>query len=490
MDRNENLLLTFSEMAQVTGAQMFNRTHVGLPSTAFNRFTYDSRKVLPYDIFFCIAGNQVDGHDYIDAAIMQGGICVFGDNREKIEASAKKYASVCFAWVPNVLAALHQLAKYYRQKFTLPCVGVAGSSGKTTTKDLIGSIFKIHGPSLATESSFNNQWGLPQTVLRLRANHFAAVFEVGTNHFGEVAALSDLCHPTIGIITTIGKEHLEFLVDEAGVLRANAEMFDWMRQHEKMPLFLFNGDSLLLKKMYSQYRVEMPGRALSYSLHSNDTDVVLESSEPLGIESGFGWHFILNTPWGTVDATLPLPGAHNLENAVAATTAALATGLVSPEEVAAGLSKPSVSHLRSELIRLKNGPLIYNDTYNANPTSFAALFSAGKNLRKQTSVTEVIAVVGDMLELGNASAEFHREMGREAAHQGIDWLVSVGEFSLAWVEGFQSVSNHPATRFHDQKSLLDALVKHGLKSTTLILVKGSRGAKMEQIVHDLKVSFA
>jgi UDP-N-acetylmuramoyl-tripeptide--D-alanyl-D-alanine ligase len=488
-ETNESLNLTLQEMISAGKARPIN-----VPTAPPNptSFIYDSRKVNKDCLFLCISGNKVDGHDFINDAVTQGAAYVIGDSPEKIAVAAEKHKSTCFLLVESSLAALTRIAAFYRKKFSLPCIGVAGSSGKTTTKDLIGSILSAHGPAVVTEGSFNNQWGLPQTVMRLRPSHLSAVFEIGTNHFGEVEALSEICRPEIGIITTIGKEHLEFLVDEPGVLRANSEMFAWIRQFAGSPQYLFNLDNPFIHTLWESYRQGVRGKILTYTCRPGIVaDVRLTQSKTLGFERRFGWEFQIDTPWGRIDGIVPLPGSHNLENAVAAATAALATGTISESEVMQGLAAPKVSHLRSELFKHATGAIVYNDAYNANPTSFSALFSAGQTLRRQAPFYEVIAVVGDMLELGENAATFHYEMGREAARQGVDQLLSIGEFSKEWVEGFESATTKKAVSYPDHKSLIQAVKTHlgtenNSKSKTLILVKGSRGAKMETVVDNLR----
>ena len=481
------LLLDVSEIEKATQAKV-----LGTPkSISYSEFVYDSRKITPNSIFVCIPGNRVDGHDYMGQAVSKGAALILAQDPAKIATFRKTAPQASVLQVEDTLKAVQSLAAFYRQKFSLPAIGVAGSSGKTTTKDLIGSILQKKGPAVVTEGSFNNHWGLPQTVLKLRPVHETAVFELGTNHFGEVEALTRICRPNIGLITTIGLEHLEFLKNEQGVLRANQELFDVMLLDAKSPLFLINRDQPILRQLEAELVKLKVGKCLSFSVKSNEADVTLRSKKILDWEKRFGWAFEMETPWGTISAELPLPGEHNLANALAATLAALATGVVKTEHVVQGLAHPKISHLRSELSKTSSGALIYNDSYNANPTSFAALFEAGAALQKYSPIklNSVIALVGDMLELGPESATFHRDLGRKAAESGVSVLFAVGQFAEDWVAGFNAAkqSIQFCEKCGSQEDLQLRLKKNEtLNGNTLILVKGSRGSKMEETAEWLK----
>ena len=461
----------------------------------YSEMIFDSRKVVPGCIFLCIKGYRSDAHDFIPDAVRMGARLIIGQDESKLWNFARDYKNQFFI-VSDPLTALSRIATFYRRKFQIPVIGLTGSSGKTTTKDLMASILVNAGPTLVTEGTLNNHWGVPQMVMRLKSHHRAAVFEMGTSGFGEIQALSDICQPDIGFITTIGAGHLQNLKDEAGVLRAKRELFDWIVEHGTNRVLIFNLDCPHLSKLYAEFLALKQKTIELFTISQSKTtsDIRLVSKKPLGMEHRYGWDYEFATPWGAVKGRLPLPGAHNLANAMAATTMVLASGIASVQDVVQGLDHPQISKLRSNLFRAQSGAVIYDDSYNSNPTSVTALFEAARTIRTNTQagVSKMVAVVGDMLELGPDSGRFHREMGRRAALDGVDVLLATGKFAQEWVAGYRQekgASPHGAALdFATQDDLVVAL-KDEVKtkaSETLILIKGSRGAKMDQIVDKIK----
>lgn len=461
----------------------------------YSEMVFDSRKVSRNCIFLCIKGERVDAHDLIPDAARAGARLILGSDEAKIALHAKQIDAQ-FLIVPDPLAALTKLATYYRRKFQIPVVGLTGSSGKTTTKDLLGGILATSNPALVTEGTLNNHWGVPQMVMRMRSNHRAAVFEMGMSDFGEIAALTAICQPDIGYITTIGSAHLQHLGSEDGVLKAKRELFDWIALHGRDRVLCFNLDNPHLEKLHEEFRArkEKNLRLITLSQKKNHADVKLVSRKPLGVEHRYGWEYEFATPWGAIRGTLPLPGAHNLANAMGAATLALATNIATTQDVVQGLERPQISKLRSNLFRAPSGAVIYDDSYNANPTSVAALFEAARLIRTNSAagVSKTVAVVGDMLELGPDSGELHQQMGRRAALDGVDVLLATGAFARDWVDGYRDEkgdSPHGAAiDFKSQDELVAALRDElsAKPSETLVLVKGSRGAKMDQIVEKIK----
>jgi UDP-N-acetylmuramoyl-tripeptide--D-alanyl-D-alanine ligase len=460
--------------------------------TGYSEMAFDSRKVSQSCIFLCHKGERVDGHDYISEAVRAGAKLIIGDNEKKISEAAKALPDTQFYIVQSSLGALQKMAAFYRRKFPIPTIGITGSSGKTTTKDLLAGIFANAKPALVTEGTLNNHWGVPQMVMRLRSQHRAAAFEMGINHFGELTELCSICQPDIGLITTIGSSHLEGLGNEEGVLKAKRELFDWIVEHGRSRVLIFNLDNPHLEKLHAEFlaRKEKTLKLLTITQRKTYADVRLVSRKALGLEHRFGWEYEFDTPWGAVKGRLPLPGAHNLGNAMAAATLALSSGIVNVQDVVQGLDRPQLTKLRSDLFRSPTGALIYDDSYNANPTSVTALFDAARTIRTngQTGLSKTVAVVGDMLELGADATELHRKMGRMAAREGIDVLLATGQHARAWVEGYRDEKGisvlGAALDFKDQNDLFVALTEE-LKAKpeeTLVLIKGSRGAKMDRIV--------
>lgn len=493
---NSPLELSLQEVLNIAGGRLFN-SELALLSSAvgahYSEFVYDSRKTTPNSIFLCIVGERVDAHDVIDQAVSGGASLVIGSNAQKLEAAAERLKSAQFLCVDDTMLALQKLATFYRRKFSIPVAGLTGSSGKTTTKDLVSAIFKnsaVNG--LVTEGTMNNHWGVPQMVLRLRRDHRAAVFEMGMSNFNEIHQLSSICQPDIGYITTIGSAHLENLKSEKGVLKAKRELFDWITQHGTDRLLVFNLDNQHLRELYDEFKSKSSRtlRILTLSATEKSADLRIAKQRTLGVESRFGSEYRFETPWGSIDGVLPLPGAHNLTNALAASAIALATGTVTANQVALGLEKSELSKLRSHLFQNKLGAIVFDDSYNANPTSVQAALGAVRDIRGQASspLKRTIAVVGDMLELGPNSGDLHVKMGEIAGQSGIDLLLSTGTFAASWASGFNGVVNSGARAFQNQDQLFAVLDEEirARPEQTLVLVKGSRGAKMEQIVERLK----
>lgn len=489
------LNLTLREIVDATSGKLLGPSagpvHPAPPSH-FADFVSDSRKVRRGSIFLCILGEKVDGHDFADDVATAGAALVIGENRAKLEATANRHPATSFLCVDSALKALQNLATFYRKKFSIPVIGLTGSSGKTTTKDLFSSILEQGTPGLVTEGTLNNHWGVPQMVLRLRPEHKVAVFEMGTSDFGEITLLTSICQPTIGYITTVGASHLEKLGNEQGVLRAKRELFDWIaRNGSAERTLIFNIDSPHLAKLYSERKDST--RRFSLSRTNPDADAHVAEAVPLGIEDRFGWKYRFDTPWGKVAGTLPLPGYHNLSNALAAAALALVTGAANPEQVARGLAQPKISKLRSDLFKLRSGAVVYNDSYNANPTSVTALFEAAAAIRAggQTDFSRTVAAVGDMLELGADSPSLHRAMGRKAAENGVDVLLSTGQFAREWVAGYGEAKERGIARSYENRELLTKALNIELchePRKTLLLIKGSRGAKMDQVVEAIKAA--
>ncbi len=484
----KTLSLKFHEIRTAVDGRILQE---GASDQIYSAFISDSRKIEKDCIFLCIAGNKVDGHDFASQAADSGAALIIGQNETKLRALENNHPRVGLMLVKDALRATQALATYYRSKFEIPVIGLTGSSGKTTTKDLIASIANVSNKdhTLITEGTLNNHWGVPQMILRLNQSHRAAVLEMGMSDFGEIQSLAAIGQPTIGYITAIGPAHLEKLGSVEGVLRAKRELFDWINLHQTKGQLLFNIDDPLLAKLHSEIKTQCRLSPLTLSLQS-EADFQLLRCSQLDEDGHFGWHYEIKTPNGTIEGTLPLPGKHNLTNALAAVALTLVSGIAGKNDIKAGLAKPKISSLRSELFRSKHGATIYNDSYNANPTSVGALFDTAHLILEnfQGRYDEIIAAVGDMLELGPTANELHRDMGRKAAESGVTTLLALGHHREHWADGFQNTGRKVECRtFQDHESLYrDLQHRLELKPRALVLVKGSRGAKMDLVASQLK----
>ncbi|HEU5281323.1 MAG TPA: UDP-N-acetylmuramoyl-tripeptide--D-alanyl-D-alanine ligase [Gammaproteobacteria bacterium] len=441
--------LTFQEAATLLG---LTTPHQG----SFTGFSIDTRTLKPGNLFIALPGENVDGHDYIPAA-------------EKAGAAAILASRACETKLPvfivqDATLALGKLAKAWRHRFHIPFIAVTGSNGKTTTKNMIASIFTAacdNHPDhvLATLGTLNNHWGLPLTLGRLNAEHHYAVIEMGMNHFGEIDYLSRLTEPNIALITNAGPSHLEGVGDLAGVARAKAEIFNGL-----VPggMAILNRDDHFYDQWASQVK-----QHLSFGLHAS-ADVraditLLNNQQQLNI----------TTPKGNINITLPLLGKHNALNALAATAAALSAG-IDLKHIKMGLEAVAPASGRMQVHTL-NGMTIIDDTYNANPLSLQAAVDTLANFEGKK-----IVVLGDMKELGQDAANLHETAGENMRSAGIDYLFTLGELTQHTSKAFGEKAQH----FNEANALITAL-KPLLNNNTTILVKGSRSMHMEKVIASL-----
>lgn len=445
--------MTLAQAAAILGLKSFPH------DTLFQGVSIDTRTLEPGNLFVAIPGDRVDGHDFIEEARNKGATGAIVTRR--VESSLPQIL------VENIVIALGQLSAAWRQQFTLPIVAVTGSNGKTTLKNMIAAIMTAacHGNEtevLATKGTLNNHLGLPLTLLRLDKSHRYAAIEMGMNHFGEIAYLTNLTRPNVAVITNAAAAHLEGVGNVAGVARAKAEIFSGLPQ---------NGIAILNRDdAFYSYWLEQVGNHASISFgFSPEADVTA-----LVHESIHSQHITVNTPKGSIDIQLPLLGKHNVLNTLAATAAALAVG-ISLHAIKAGLEGIQPAPGRLQLHTLANGVKIIDDTYNANPFSLQAAVDT-----LATFAGKKILVLGDMRELGTEAALLHHSAGETIRQAGIDYLFTYGELSSNTSQAFGEGAYH----FNEQEKLVNAL-KPFLYNQTTILVKGSRSMRMEKVIAGL-----
>jgi UDP-N-acetylmuramoyl-tripeptide--D-alanyl-D-alanine ligase len=420
----------------------------------------DSRRAQPGELFVALGGEQFDGRQFIPAAAQAGAVAAIA------AAPVTAPAGMALVVVDDSLAALGAIGRAHRRRFDIPVIGITGSNGKTTTKDLLAAILEQVFPVIKTEQNFNNEIGLPLTLARINVTTRAAVVEMGMRGLGQINQLAQIALPTMGIVTNVGLTHLELLGTQANIAQAKGELVAAL---EPTGLAVLNGDDPYVRAMRSLtkaktvlYGIESP------SLDYRATAIRLRDSS---------CEFIAQTPDGSLAIDLPLPGRHNILNALAAIAVAKELGVDAPA-VRAGLTAPTLTGKRLHTIE-HNQRRIIDDTYNASPTSVRAALEVltagepGKNRR--------IAVLADMLELGSEAARLHRELGEYAAQVGVDWLLGYGELAREYVTGFNAVRPHAGTCYQTKEALLVAL-QNGWRPGDRVLVKGSRGMKMEEIV--------
>ena len=445
--------LTIDSIVAVTGGELVNAGKGSSEEAA--GVVIDSRKVEPGYIFIATKGNRVDGHDYIDQVFQKGALAVVCEKVPQNPAGP-------VIRVNDSFKALTAIATYYRQQLSCRIVGITGSVGKTSTKEFIAGVLEQHYKVLKTEGNFNNEIGVPLTILRISEDTEVAVVEMGINHFGEMTGLTEIVHPDIAVITNIGTCHLEFLGDRDGVLRAKTEIFAGLNEGGRV---VINGDDDKLATIN-----EVKGiKPVKFGLDKdgNDLNWYADNIVSKGL-LGSSCH-IVNAD-NSFEAFVPLPGRHMVYNALAASAVATILNMTS-DEIARGIESVKAMSGRSNIIE-SAGNIIIDDCYNANPVSVRAaidLLTLADNRK--------VAVLGDMFELGSEEAILHRKVGEYAAGR-VDTLVCIGALSKNTYEGAAGVDAYHYDSVEDALKELPSIVGSG----SSVLVKASHSMGFDRIV--------
>ncbi len=418
----------------------------------------DSRTIQPGDLFFALSGEAFDGQQFVQEVLQKGALAAVVST-----AWHEQHADVQnVVVVQDPLTAFQESAAAYRRRFDIPTIAVTGSVGKTTAKEMMYSVLSRRFNVLRNKKSFNNHVGVPATLFALRPGHEILVAELGTNHFGELDRLSALVEPMIAVITNIGYAHLEFFGDLAGVSRAKFEIFNHCRPGA---VAIYNADDVSLAKGKFPLDSFAYGYEQSADLHG----------EVLGCDEEACYRFKL---LGRV-VQLRVPGRHNISNALAAAAVAVRLRLT-PEEIRDGLENFTAADQRMQIIR-QNGMVLINDSYNANPVSCAAALDTCADFK---SGSRVVAVLGDMLELGPYTEAEHSKLAERAQSAGVDALFLFGQHTRHTLQRAQELAM-PAVFHFQQKELLTRALQAFIKPGDVVLFKGSRGMRMETLLSDL-----
>lgn len=419
--------------------------------------TTDSRQAEPGSLFVAIKGERVDGHDFIDSVFEKGALCVLSE-RKLPEAKGP------YILVESTLQAVKDIAEFYRQQLNVKVVGITGSVGKTSTKEMIASILAEKYRVLKTLGNFNNELGLPLTVFRLREEDEVAVLEMGISDFGEMHRLSKVAKPDVAVITNIGQCHLEFLHDRDGVLRAKTEIFEFLAEDGQV---ILNGDDDKLTTVK-----EVNGKAPIFFGIQNPPSIYADEIKPKGLR---GIACRIHTPEGEFSVQVPIPGYHMVLNALAGTAVGLTLGLTL-EEIKGGIEKLQSLSGRFHMID-HDGMLIIDDCYNASPVAVKASLDVMKDAEGRK-----VAVLGDMFELGAESDAFHVSVGERAAENGMDLLICVGENSRHTAKGaLEKGGCKEVLHLPDLETALTEIPRL-LKKGDTVLVKASHSMHFEKIV--------
>ncbi|UCB53097.1 MAG: UDP-N-acetylmuramoyl-tripeptide--D-alanyl-D-alanine ligase [Candidatus Zixiibacteriota bacterium] len=464
--------ITLDELAKVVEGQILPGPLAG--DQMITGISIDSRNISQGNLFVAIPGDRFDGHQFTQEAVAKGAqtAVIAGDKRETAVGEVLSKAAVVL--VEDTKKALRKLASWYKRKFDIPTVVVTGTNGKTTTKDMIAEVLSSRYRVQKSPQSYNNLVGVPLTLFQLNSRSEALVLELGMSSPNEIGILTKIANPDVGVITNIGPAHLESMGSVERIARAKFELPENMSPPGTL---ILNADDPILARRIRQKKQDE--RTISFGIESQ-ADF---AADRIGLNGDGHINFRVNKD---LSINLRLLGTHNVYNALAA----FAVGRlkeVDPQKIKQSLEKYEPSYLRMELVRIGNIRVI-NDSYNANPISMEKALDTLKSIR--TSGRKV-AVLGDMLELGENASEFHLEVGSKVAQSGVDFLIVVGALARFIGAGAREagMSSDQVLTFDRNEQVSLYLLQH-LRDGDLLLVKGSRKMKTEEVVLSLKAHYA
>jgi UDP-N-acetylmuramoyl-tripeptide--D-alanyl-D-alanine ligase len=454
---------TLGDIARAAGGRILR----GTEGQSFTSIGIDTRNLKKGELFVAIPGLHFDGHDFLGDAAAAGAGAVM------VKTGSAVPVGLAAIEVNDTIRALGDIAAWWRKRFTIPCVAITGSNGKSTTKEMAAAIAGTIGPVLKTEGNFNNLIGLPLTVFRWEDTHRISVLEMGMNAPGEIRRLTQIAQPNIGLITNVTAAHLEKLHTVEAVARAKGELFEVMNDRG---IAIINAEDRWVREMAAQYA----GEKITFGMR-NDCDVKFLHMETNGLDKT---DLALAIRDREYKANLPVPGTHNVMNALAAVAIGVALG-VDEDLAVQRLSDFRPMAMRFEQVQLASGVRVVNDSYNANPESMRAAFRTVGAAKRSG---RFIAALGDMLELGDKSSELHHNLGEEVGGTGVNILFLLGDFAADVAEGAMAVGlSESYIHICEDADQLARLVEEELKAGDVLLVKGSRGMHMEALVEHLKM---
>lgn len=425
----------------------------------FKGVSTDSRTVKPGELFIALRGDSFDGNMFVRDAVERGAACAILEKRSRHTPPP----GFPFVMVTDTTKTLGALARLYRRKFSIPVMAVGGSNGKTSTKEMIAAVLGTKEKVLCTKGNLNNHVGVPQTLFQLRPKHTFAVIEVGTNHFGELKYLCAILEPTHGLITNIGREHLEFFKNLNGVARAEGELFDHLAGSGTG--FVNVDDKYLVKASKKLKRKVTYG----FSTHRAQVQGIFQRMDSRGCAE----FAVRSLNKKTFVVKLSTPGKHAMANGLSAAAVGLAFS-VPPSKIQQALASFHSVGKRMEVLTV-GGVVILNDTYNANPDSVLA---AMETLRSMKCKGKKILILADMLELGSGSRIEHERIGESVNDMGFEYLLTYGPLG----KFIQQKATAEVNLHYDQKNVLSEFAAELILPGDIVLVKGSRGMRMEDVV--------
>lgn len=479
-------LFTIEELSEVTGARVLGRHDSGQRPAAIRRLTTDSRDVRRGDLFIALTGERFDGHDFVEQAFQRGAVAALVVSSEAAGRPSDRVSSLLTGpgiaggrrrsvlGVPDTLRAYQDLSAAYRRRFEIPVVAVTGSNGKTTTKEMVARVLSRRWRVLKTEGNLNNRIGVPRTLLCLTPHHQAAVVEMGVDQRGQTARLCDIVRPTVGVITNIGPDHLEIFGSMDASVQAKAELVDMMPDTGTLVL---NADD----PYFDELAARAACRVMTFGL--SERAQVRAMAVASDQRRGVTFKLMLPERARGIPVELRVHGAHNLHNALAASAVGYVLGLAGAK-IAEGLAAFRPAPMRSLVMHRRDGVRLIDDSYNANPASMKAAIDM---LAELGARSRTVAVLGDMLELGPEAEAMHREIGGYLVDRGITRLVATGKLGHhiaagARAAGMDEGAIQEVAEATDAAASTQELVGNG----DAVLVKASRGMRMEQVIDALR----
>ena len=461
------MTLTLGEVADLL------ETSSGAPERRVEGYSIDSRSLRAGQLFFAIRGPRFDGHGFVEAALGRGAAGVVVERAYYDNAVTELRPALI--GVDATHRALQTLAHKVRRAWGKPILAVTGSTGKSTTKEMIAGILSRRFSVLRSPGNLNNDFGLPLALLALEPEHEVAVMELAMSAAGEIARLARLAEPQVGVVTNVAPAHLQFFDSVDAIALAKRELIDYLATTDPSAMAILNEDDARVRRFAEGF----PGRVLTFGFSEN---AIFRASD-VKPGDGIGNAFHVTSPDWEADFTLPLPGRHNIQNAVAAIAAA-SLYAIPLEEMRQALAEFQNLQQRSEILTLPGDVTIINDCYNSNPLAMERMLEA---LADWPGARRHIVVAGEMLELGPSSPELHRAVGRKCAQSAVEWVIGVQGAAQFFVEGAVDggISKPRALFFADAKSAGEFLLSV-IAPGDVVLVKGSRGVHLETVIEMLR----
>ncbi len=468
--------MTTKDIIKVTKGEIINEKQ----EIIFENFSKDTREIKKGDIYVGIKGNTYNGNLFWKDALEHGAKAVIIDeDTEVTEQEIQKYKEKTIIKVKDTIKAIQEIATYKRNLYNIPVIGITGSVGKTSTRDLISSVLSQKYKTLSTVGNQNNDIGLPFTILKLK-DHEVAVIEMGMNQLGQISCLTKIAQPTISVITSIGTSHIGDLKSRENILKAKLEILEGM---EKKNLII-NNDNDLLHEWYQNNKEEY--NIITYGIE-NLSDVEANEIQEYEEYSEFiceikKCHENNSTEDEKIKVKIPISGKHFVYNAMCAVIIGKQLGLTN-EEIVKGINETNLTQKRMQIIKLKENITIINDSYNA---SCEAMKAAIEYLGGRNNKNRKIAVLGDMFDLGEYSEELHRKVGKEVAKKKIDILICSGNQTKYIIDEAIKYGMKQETIYYESNNkAVKNRIKQIMKSNDEILVKASNGMKFFNIVEEI-----